>query len=357
MRTRTIVLAALLAALVVDVAWLWAARIAAPGLGVRALVLHRLAALALAGCASYACAAALLTAAMVLADLARVRSRLAALTLPSPWDWTAAFAATSLSPLARRLLDLAPIDTERAHARIVLQSRFDPDRARREIAQLYSGLLVRTHFVTAFALALILALIGVTSGGGRLGLISAGIGAMPAVAAIAVPAVLAILGRMIATAAAEPLLETIANLPFERLDLELWRRLAGIAEGGEAARTAPTLSAAIGRLLERLVQSLEESRTALIEALARLSAEAAALSAALRAAAEREAGQGAGGAADLTELRAAVAQLTAALEKAAAAVRPLPSEAAGESAGEVPASGAARSQLSRELRDLLADLE
>src|SRR5579875_651225 len=345
MRTRTIVLAALLAALVVDVAWLWAARIAAPGLGVGALVLHRLAALALAGCASYALAAALLTAAMVLADLARVRSRLAALTLPNPWDWTAAFAATSLSPLARRLLDLAPIDAERAHTRIVLQSRFDPDRARREIAQLYSGLLVRTHFVTAFTLALILALVGVTGGGGRLGPISASIGAMPAVAAIAVPAVLAILGR------------TIANLPFERLDLELLRRLAGIAEGEEAARTAPALSAAIGRLLERLVQSLEESRTALLEALARLSAEATALSAALRAAAEREAGQGAGGTVDLTELRAAVAQLTAALEKAAAAARPLPSGAAGEGAGEVPASGAARSQLSRELRDLLADLE
>jgi hypothetical protein len=362
MRTRIIVLAALLAALVLDAGWVWAGLAAAPGTDVWTAVLRRLPTLVLAGLVLYALVALVLVAGAIAVDAVRVRHRLDRLALPNPWDWTEAFSGTSLNPLAVRLLDLAPIDTERSRARIVLQSRFDAAHARREIGQLYSGSLVRAHFVTALALLLIFAGVACVYNG-TIAIVPAGGPVAPALAAVATLALLGVLGRIVVAAAAEPLIETIANLPFERLDIELLRRLAGLAEGGEAARIASSgqvLSSAIGKLLERLVYALDEGRNALVEAIANLSREAETLSAAMRATAERGAERSEPPADDLSDLRATLTQLAATLEGLVGTGAQLPAGPAGEAAaqqGKAPALGATRSEISREVRDLLADFK
>jgi hypothetical protein len=363
MRTRIIVPAALLAALVLDVGWVWAGLAAAPSPDVWTTVLHRLPTLVLAGLVLYALVALVLVAGTIAVDAARVRHRLDRLALPNPWDWTEAFSGTSLSPLAARLLDLAPIDTERSRARIVLQSRFDAAHARRETGQLYSGSLVRAHFVTALALLLIFAGAACVYNG-TIAILPAGAPVAPALAAIAILALLGVLGRIVVAAAAEPLIEVIANLPFERLDIELLRRLTGLAEGGEAARIAssgPVLSSAIGKLLERLVYALDEGRNALVEAIANLSREAEALSATMRSMAEERGGERSEPPVDdLSELRTTLTQLAATLEGLVGAGAQLPAGPAGEATArqsEAAALGATRSEISREVRDLLADFK
>lgn len=362
MRIRTIVAAAFFAALVFDGAWMWSALAAAPKGAASAILLRHVPALVLAGLALYALVALLLVTALTVVDTARVRSRLADFAAPNLRDWAAAFAATGLRRLATRLLDLAPVDMERRRPRIVLQSRFDPAHARREISQLYSTALVRAQFVTALTLILVLAIAAFVHDGMQRVIVPAGILAVPALAAAAMLAVLGILGWIVVATAAEPLIETIANLPCERLDIELLRRSGGLAEAEDAARTAASgaaLSAAIGKLLERLVSALDESRSTLIEAIGGLSARAEALSAALQSAVERGTEPSEGGA-DLAELRATLTQLTAVLDRLTATGVLVPAGRAGETVarkGEAAMIEASRSEISREVRGLLADLE
>lgn len=360
MPTWIIVLAALFAAAAFEAAWLWSALAAAPGGDPASLALHRLPALALAGGALYALIALLLVAGMIALDAARVRRRLARLDAPDRRDWMEAFEGTVLDPLAVRLLDLAPLDATRGRPGIVLQGRFDAVHARREIGQAYSGRLVYAQFVTALVLLIALAALGFAHDYGGLALAPAGIPAVPATAAVVVLAVLGVLGRIVVAAAAEPLFETISRLPVERLDLALLRRLENVSQEGalRAGGSGAALSAAIGQLLERLVTALDEGRLSLIEAMASLSAQAEALAMAMRAMAERGPERGEAGA-DLADFHAAVAQMRALMEELAT-TRQLPSEIAGEGGarpGERAQAGASRSQIGREVRDLLADLE
>jgi hypothetical protein len=362
MRTRMIVVAALCAALVFDAAWIWSGLAAAPNGASGATALHHWPVLVLAGLALYALVALLLTAATIILDTARVHSRLAGFASPNLRDWRAAFAATGMGALANRMLDLAPTETERTRTRIVVQSRFDPAHARREIGRLYSASLVRAQFVTALAVILVFAIGGFIRNDMRLAIIPAATPAAPALASVGVLVLLGVLGWIIVEAAAEPLIETIANLPFERYDIELLRRLGGIAEGGDAARLAASgvaLSSAISKLLERLVSALDEGRSSLVDAIAGLSAQAEALTSAMQAAAQRGAEQGEGGA-DMAELRAAMTQLTALLDGLSGTSAQSPAGLATAAAmrkGEVAVVGASRSEISREVRDLLADLE
>jgi hypothetical protein len=362
MRIWIIVLAAGFVALVVDGAWVGIALAAAPRPDLWTLVLGRLPALMLAALAVYALVALLSVAGMIVIDAARVRRHLVRLAAPNRWDWMEAFAATGLSLLATRLLDLAPFDLERARARLVLQSRFDAAQARREIGQLYSGFLVRAQFITALALIVIYTAAGIVHNGTPFAPMPGGIPLVPALAALGVLALLAVLGRIIVIAAAEPLIETIAQLPVERLDTELLHHLGRLSEAGDAARAGASgavLTAAIGKLLERLVQSLDEGRNSLVEAVADLSAQAAALTSATRSAAER-ADENRAQDADLTELRATLRQLTTTMEGLAGTTPPLPAKLTGEAAkspGEVPVLGPSRLEISREVRDLLAGLD
>ncbi|HJU16420.1 MAG TPA: hypothetical protein VJ770_08110 [Stellaceae bacterium] len=364
MRTKIIVPAAGGVTLAAVIIWIAVALAAAPSLGAAASVVHRPPALALLAFALYALAALVLVTGMIIIDAARVRRRLAQYAAPTPRDWAAAFAETSLGPLAPRLLDLAPVGAQWPRARLILQSRFDAVAARREIGQFYSCSLVRAQFTTAFALCVAVAAAGFLQYAMRPAFLPAGIPAVPALTAVVVLALLGLLGRMVVGAAAEPLIETIEEMPAERLDLEVFGRLAGLAAGDEprTAGSTPALSAAIGKLLERLIDALEESRTALVEAIADLSAQAEALNVTMRAAAEHETARSEerGPAEDLAEFRSAVAQLTAALKDLAGASRQgLPGLAAEDlpRKGEVSVIGPSHSQLSREVKDLLAGFE
>lgn len=359
MRAGIIMVAALAAAVVVEAAWIWSALTITPGSGmagpVAGIVLRHLGALALGGVTAYALAALVLVAGMIGLDASRTHHRLARRAAPSRQDWTAAFAGTALGPLAARLLDLPPLDRDRAREGIVLHSRFDIAQARRDIAQLYSRFLVRTQFVTALTLCVALAALGLVHSYGQLALVPAVIPPVPAIAASVALAVFGILGRMIVGAAAEPLFETIAGLPVERISVEQLRRLAWRWEEGEAAPAggAPAaLSPALGQLLVRLIDALDEGRVAVVGTMAGLAAQADALALAMRAAAERgfERGEGRDPVPDLAEFQAAVTQLRALTEGLAAASR--------QGIAARPAEiGAARSELGREVRSLLADLE
>lgn len=365
MRTWIIVLAALCAAVVVDAAWIWSALAAAPSLDLATIVMRHLRALALAGFTVYALVALVMVVGMIGADAARVRLRLARLAAPNQRDWMAAFAATALNPLAARIFDLAPLDRDWARTGIVLQSRFDIAQARREIGQLYSGSLVRAQFVTALALSVMLAALGFAHDYAPLAIGPTGIPAVPATAAIVVLAFFGVLGRMIVGAAAEPLFETIAGLPLERLDIELLRRLVWLWEEGDSARVGGSeaaLSSALGKLLARLIDALDEGRISLVETMAGLSAQAEALAVTMRSPAERwpERGEGRDHVSDLAEFHTAVTQLRAIMEGLAAAAQQLPPGiAAGAPAREsgVAEIGTTRSELGREVRSLLADLE
>ncbi|MGH7097673.1 MAG: hypothetical protein ACREE4_08455 [Stellaceae bacterium] len=360
MRTGIIILAALAAAVAVDAAWVWSALSTLPSRDLAVLVLHHLPALVLIGLAVYALVALVLVAGTIGFDALRVRGRLARLAVPNQQDWLAAFAATALEPLAARILDLGPLDRDWGRAGIVLQSRFDTAQARREITQLYSAALVRTQFGTALALALVLAALGVVHAGAALAVAPAGIPAVPAIAAIVVLGLFGLFGRMIVEAAAEPLFETISGLPAERLDIELLRRLAWLWEEGDAARTGGSeaaLTSAIGKLLARLIDALDEGRISLVDTMTGLSAQAEALAGAMQSAIDRgaERGMGRDPAPDLAEIHSAVARLRVVMEGLAAAAQQVPAgAAAGASGAEI---GAARSELSREVRSLLADLE
>jgi methyl-accepting chemotaxis protein len=364
MRIWIIVLAAFFAALVVVGAWIGIGLAAAPssGLaspGLASFVPSRLPALVLAALTVYALVALLAVAGTIVIDTARARQRLARLAAPNRWDWMEVFAATGLSPLATRLLDLAPFDRERARARLVLQSRFDAVGARREIGHLYSGFLVQAQFITALALVLVFAAVGLIRDGAQFAAMPDSIPVVPALAVLGMLAALAVLGRIVVAAATEPLIEAIARLPIERLDLQLLHHLARLAEGGEAARAgAPgaALTAAIGKLLERLVHSLDESRNSLGEAIAELAAQATRLTAAMHAAAAR-AEDGRAQAADLAELRTTLTQLTTLMEGLAGTAPAGPAREASARAGEVSVIAPSRSDIGREVRDLLAGLE
>lgn len=360
MRTGVIILAALAAAVAVDAGWIWSVLSTLPSRDLAAIVPSHLPALVLMGLAVYALVALVLAAGAIGLDAFRVHRRLACLAVPNQQDWMAAFAATALEPLAARILDLGPLDRDWGRAGIVLQSRFDAAQARREIAQLYSTALVRAQFGTALALALALAALGFVHAGTALALAPAGIPAVPAIAAVVVLALFGLFGRMIVEAAAEPLLETISGLPAERLDIELLRRLAWLWEEGDATRTGGSeaaLTSAIGKLLARLIDALDEGRISLVDTMTGLSAQAEALAGAMQSAVDRGTERGAGRdpVPDLAEFRSAVAQLRTVMEGLAAAAQQAPAgSAAGTSGAEI---GAARSELSREVRSLLADFE
>lgn len=353
MRTWLIIVIALLAAAAVDAAWLGSA-------GAAAGVWPRLPVLALAALALYALVALALVTGTIALDAARVRRRLSGLEAPSRRDWTAAFAGTALVRMTPRLLDLAPLDGRRGG--LLVQSRFDIASARREIGQLHSLRLASAQFATALFLLLALAALGFVRAFSGPAIVPAGIPAAPALAAAVILAGLGLLGRIIAVAAAEPLLETVGALPVERLDLALLRHLAEFLQPGAAAPAggpAAQLSAALGRLLERLVEAIAEGRVALIEAMASLSAQAEALAMALRAVAERGPPERGEERPELAEFHAAVLQMRELMEELATAQQAPAGSAREAAAGgrETAEAGLSRAELSREVRDLLANLE
>jgi hypothetical protein len=363
MRPWVVALLSAAVALAIDAAWLWVAFSAAPKTEWETIALTEASLLVIAFLATYAAFALALTTAARVLDLARIRSRLARLrTPPTVNGWTAAFAGTGLARLAHRTLDLSTLDSASPGTELVLQSRFEPDMARREVLHLYRGGLLRAQFVTALALLLAVLGLGLAEDYVHLPLFGIDFPAWAAGAAFLALGGLAAGGGLVIEAAAEPLLDVLTQLPVARLELRLLRSLAGLGKryGVDLrAGAAPALSTP---LVERLVLLLEQGRNMLPEAIIRLSASFEAMTAASRAMSDHavEFGRSSANPGNIAELQSAIAQLAAAIERLATVQIPtiepqLPLTSGGERL--VPLRAETRENISHELRRVMAEFE
>jgi hypothetical protein len=198
-------------------AWLVLEPSASPPSHWAALLLTRAPLLAFAFLAAYAGLILLAATAVVIIDLARVRSRLMQLKPGiTRQTWNATFARTVLVKLTYRTLDLvtaptAPPDTE------LVQRRFDLGAARREIAQLYWHCLTRVQFVTALALLCGILGIALTRDYLQLPLAGARLSASTALTALLTLGFLAACARLTVAVVGERLLDALERAPVERL--------------------------------------------------------------------------------------------------------------------------------------------
>lgn len=370
MQTWIVILAAAFGALVVDVAWLWPALAAAPLSDLPSSLLSHLPTLGLSALLIFAFIALVLTIVTMVIDSNRVRLRLAGFPSPNLQEWQEAFAASALSGLEARLLDLTPQDRWLESASLVLSGRFDPGLARREIGRQFSRHLVRAQFFTALALSLAIAAIVWIGKLGYLPPLSAAIPAVAAAIAAVVLLLFAVIGRGIVTMAAEPLLDAISAFPFERLESELLRRIIGLSQAGVGSRPslAPPVGMGIEPQLAQVVEAIEEERRLLLAAIeeerrlliggvTKLAEQAEALALAARYLAERPAEGGASAlpSGDSEALRAAIERLGERVGHLAATQALL---ASGEGAAPpVNVPPADSSGLGQELRRLIAELE
>jgi hypothetical protein len=249
---------------------------------------------------------------------------------PARPDWTAAFAAGGLGRLA-----LLPAHPQPRPARpdgtVVLQSRFRPGEARKEVSRLCYIWAARTHFFSAsIALAALVAL-GLAQQRGPLPVVPGLIPTIPAGLILIGLILLAVLARLAIDVTIDPLIETIAGLPAEPVDVALLRRAVELLESAQSPRPerARNDAASMLQIPDRLVGAVEEGHRALSAAIERLSATTdglaaitrssiEALESAFRAAEPHQppaAEPTVADAAELSQLRQAVVALTAALER------------------------------------------
>jgi hypothetical protein len=374
MRPWMIVLSSAIGAIVVGAALGVPEVLNAPRPEIGPMLLPHLPALAVAALATYALCAMLLTTATLLAGTLRVRHHLARTgsdRAPTQRDWVADFGANGFQQLAPRL---APglAQPARADGRVVLQARFNPNEARGEIARLYYISLARTHFFSALIVLTGAIGLGLAQDHNSLPFLS---GAIPTTSAILILAglvLLAILGRIAIDVTAEPLLETIAQLPAERVEVGLLRHAVELLE--MACNSAPAFRddrapSAPPQLPERLVAVIEQGHHALLDAVGRLTANTQALGATVRSSVETlettlraRAAQRqpideskVANTAALPELQAAVEELTALLQRLSA----LPEDTEGPSLAADPVSRRKMPapRLARELQKLLQEIE
>jgi len=161
----------------------------------------------------------------------------------------------------------APVD-----GTVVLQGRFQPREARREVARLYYIGAARTHFFSALIVLAAGVVLGAAQQHGPLPIMPGPIPTIPTALAVAGLALLAVLARIAVDVTAEPLVEMISRLPAEPTEAGLLRRAAELVETAGAAgpaRAAAT-SAAAPQIPDRLVTVLEKGHRALFEAIERL---------------------------------------------------------------------------------------
>jgi hypothetical protein len=354
-------------------------------------------ALAVAAIAVYALCAMLLTTATLVAGSLRVRQylvRASAERTLTQRQWAAVLVANGFRQLASRLSPML-VQSGNADERLTLRSSFNPDAARSEVARLYYISLARSHFFSALIVLAGVVGLGLAQDRGSLLLLP---GAIPTASAILILVglmLVAALGRIVIDVTAEPLIETIEQLPAERTEVGLLRRaveLLEIARSAPAGQSNPA-SSTPPQLLEGLVAVIDKGHRAVLDAVNRLAANTQTLEAAVRSSAEivatmeHSAAQQPSNA--LTELRGTVEELTAVirdLNLAPPQVRPADDSAAGlqqpidglaELRGAVeeltavirgldlaPSGGGAVTreetpspQLAREIRELLQEIE
>jgi hypothetical protein len=324
--------------------------------------------------AVYALCAVLLTSGDLIAGALRLRRHLDRNPPhhgPARPAWTAAFEGSGLQrlipPPAAAQPRPAPVD-----GMVVLQGRFQPREARREVARLcYIG-AARTHFFSALIVLAAGVVLGAAQQHGPLPIMPGPIPTVPAALALAGLVLLAILARIAVDVTAEPLVEMISRLPAEPTEAGLLRRASELLEIGITDNPAQAASstATAPPVAERLATVLEQGHRALFDAIERLSTTTAglattttssieALEAAFRATELRQQATVRNTAAEtgaMADLRDAVSALTAVLES----VRRGPGSASAETAADAGADSSRRDRepdLAQELHKLLQEIE
>ena len=335
MRPWMIVLSSAIGAIVIALALVVPEVSNAPRDAIGQTLLPHIFALAVAALAVYALCAMLLTTAALVAGSLRVRQYLVRATVDrtlTQRHWIAALGANGFRQLASRLAPMLAQSGD-ADGRVMLQTRFNPDETRSEVARLYYISLARSHFFSALIVLAGVVGLGLAQDRGSLLLLPSAIPTASAILILVGLMLLAALGRIVIDVTAEPLIETIAQLPGERVEVALLRRTMELLE---IDRTAPTpqnntTPSMPPQLLEGLVAVIDKGHRAVLDAVERLTANTQALDAAVRSSAkivatmEHAAAVPQQSIEGFAELRGALEELTAVVRDLNLTSRELPS--------------------------------
>ncbi len=275
MRPWIIVLSSATAAIAAAAAMAWPALSLTPPGAIAPALIPLMPTLAVTALAVYALCAIVLAAGNLVVLSLRLRRHLApgpAHQGPARPDW-AAFADSGLRRLAPPSANPQP-RSARPDGAVVLQGRFHPGEARKEVARLYYIWAARTHFFSALiALACAVAL-GAAQQHGLLPIVTGLIPTVPAGLILVGLILLAALARLAVDVTIDPLIEAISGFPTESMDVSLLRRAVELLEVAPTPRRDRDLgdSASISQVPDRLVSALEEGHRALSNAIERLSA-------------------------------------------------------------------------------------
>ena len=200
-----------------------------------------------------------------------------------------AFAQSGLEHLLTRILDLAPFDV--SGGRIVIQTAFRANQARREIMYLYRRRLIRVHFFTAVAALLIFAAFSWMQD--YTAIAKLGIMLSPVVLTAAAALGLALfcsIGHLLINAAGQPLLGKISEIPMERIEITWIRMLTTILEQdafGHLSALKNDSIARIQQLLEQLNETIDRHSRSIYDSALHFSATAEALNLTVKAFSEQ----------------------------------------------------------------------
>lgn len=370
MRPWTVALSSAIGTIVVMAALAIPGAMNAPRSEIGTILLPHLPALAVGALGVYGLGAMLLTTTTLVTGVLRLRQRLARAAIgraPTRYDWGAALGTSGLRQPATRS---ARAGSETADDSVVAPSPFTANEARSEIGRHLYISLARCHFLSALIVLLGIVALGVAQDHGSLPLQTGAIPTVSAILIVAGLALLAVLGRIAIDVTAEPLLETLGQMPAEPVEVGLLRHVVALLE---AARHGPVSTDRMGepaRLPERLVAAFEQGHRSLLDAVGQLSENSQALEATMRksvealeitmrwAAAQQRSvdNDKSTDTASFPELQAAVEELTAVLRRLSAVPEPT---------GDVTLAGdiapaqrqAPAPALARELRRLLQEID
>ena len=342
----------------------------APRSEIGTILLPHLPALAVGALGVYGLGAILLATTSLVAGILRMRQHLARAAsnrAPTRHELLAALGANGLSGRAARR---AQAWSQREDDGLVVPTPLTASEARSEIARRLYLSLARSHFLSVLIVLVGIVGLGVAQNHGSLPFQTAAIPTVSAILIVAGLFLLAVLGRIAVDVAAEPLLEAIAQLAAEPVEVGLLRHVVALLDEARHGPAADNRSGEPARLPDLLVATFEQGHRSLLDAISRLSEHSQALEAAMRTSVDALATTMRSAAAqqrpveddttaDATafpELQAAVEELTAVLRRLSAV--PEPAEDISLAGDIVPSRRRAPAPgLARELRRLLQEID
>lgn len=296
----------------------------------------------------------LLSTAVEILDLRRVRSRLRRLAAPTRAELLASFAASGLEFLAYRLFDLAPADASTAGSDIVVQSRFDRRHARQEVFCHYRKMLMRCQFGTLLVLLLLVLAFFVLNEYLRADISGVFLPSGSALAAVGGVVMLVALCWFVLGLAAESLLDAVAALPVVRLEMRLFRLLMAALDVGQGVGSDAAQRVAAEAFLRDIALRLERSHDVLHDAVVSVSASVQQLTAATAAVIDLERDIDPAEAGLAHQLKTAIAGLA---EKIARMDETLATGAGQQQAAGTSPRREHGGDIGRQLRQLMAEFE